>query len=131
MCIYSHVILSRICSQSKPASKVTTPSNIPPLRLLTEEEYAQQGEVETKKGLDLLRASLLATPNWPRHLAKLKNPKLMLDFLSGKTSNPNTIAAEEHPSDASDVFSDESDDDNDDRTTRNSIGGPATPQQVI
>ncbi|XP_019849687.1 PREDICTED: nuclear envelope integral membrane protein 1-like [Amphimedon queenslandica] len=83
-------------------------------KLLTVEEYEEQGRVETEKALKELRKYCRSNPEfWDNKLVNINNQSRLLDFMSGKDHVPNS-EKESHDRVYSSWYDDSDDDDDDD-----------------
>ncbi|NXB11107.1 NEMP1 protein, partial [Cnemophilus loriae] len=96
-----------------------------PPRLLTEEEYRLQGEVETRKALAELR-SFCQSPEFSAWttVSRIQSPKRFADFVGGASHvTPNEVSVHEREFGLESLFIDEQlfeeDDDDDDEEEEN------------
>ncbi|NWT76449.1 NEMP1 protein, partial [Prunella himalayana] len=98
-----------------------------PPRLLTEEEFQLQGEVETRKALAELR-SFCQSPEFSAWttVSRIQSPKRFADFVGGASHvTPNEVSAHEREfgleslSIDDQLFEDDDDDDDDDEEEEN------------
>ncbi|OCT92844.1 hypothetical protein XELAEV_18015910mg [Xenopus laevis] len=69
-----------------------------PPRLLTEEEYRKQGEIETRKALEELRG-YCSSPDFAtwKMISRIQSPKRFADFVEGSSHlTPNEVSVHEH-----------------------------------
>ncbi|NXD58699.1 NEMP1 protein, partial [Corvus moneduloides] len=102
-----------------------------PPRLLTEEEYRLQGEVETRKALAELR-SFCQSPEFSAWstVSRIQSPKRFADFVGGASHvTPNEVSVHEREFGLESLFIDEQlfeeddDDDDDEDSVNDSFAG--------
>ncbi|XP_014116070.1 PREDICTED: nuclear envelope integral membrane protein 1 [Pseudopodoces humilis] len=102
-----------------------------PPRLLTEEEFRLQGEVETRKALAELRSSCQSPEfsAWTT-VSRIQSPKRFADFVGGASHvTPNEVSAHEREFGLGSLFNeqlfeeDDDDDDDDDEEEEENING--------
>ncbi|XP_064813384.1 nuclear envelope integral membrane protein 1-like isoform X1 [Oncorhynchus masou masou] len=96
-----------------------------PRRLLTEEEFQKQGEVETQHALEELR-KYCSSPDFSKWktVSRLASPKRFADFVEGSPhliSNEVSVHAQEYGSFFEDDFFDTDEEDDDDENMMNAL----------